>query len=625
MYSPRHVTSLWRIGHSLPAALQVQQQSCSPAGLLKCLYWTQSSLQAGAELREGGHRIESPIGTIKSHGVEDSFTNAMKNQQRTVFNVITVQRESQELRKAIQQTKDPLSALELTLKNLNVNSATVCLQQILMLCIATEEADISQVCDEILIDSRFLNLSNYIHRKVEHLSFGELLNCFRSIIMLTPKDIYLCESLGTQILFSLRKMPMSLVVKILEILKTHRETDLRQKLYHETLATVDKRWVELSNPKELLKLMYMYSGNENSFYGKLEERALDLTEKMSPKSLYRVLYLLSKRRSRNTPLIRSVVYHLNKAKLELDVVHLRNILYACSTLNVYDQDLLTKLMSDIKSKVSQTENHLIATSVLMSCSTLRWRDTDVLKVIFSSLEKQFDQLSKEDCTLIITTLARLNIDQTLYAEFLKHILEKLVDASLKENDPASWLDVVWSLGILSGVDEQRLSSVLDPKFVDALPAIFEKDTHRLLASHVKVLNLEAVANLDIHDYTGPHLPTEWHSTATPSYTRAHRNLAESIVLALSNMAPVGKYLKTDVVSKYGYFIDAELYVNQKGSPVPYEDGTANPAEHKRIAIKVLDFYDMTLPKPAPLVIMVPYHEWTLLPTVVKKVQYLRRG
>lgn len=43
-----------------------------------------------------------------------------------------------------------------------------------------------------------------------------------------------------------------------------------------------------------------------------------------------------------------------------------------------------------------------------------------------------------------------------------------------------------------------------------------------------------------------------------SYNRAHRNFAEAIVLALSNMAPLGKYLKTDVVSKYGYFIGKSL-------------------------------------------------------------------
>jgi hypothetical protein len=54
----------------------------------------------------------------------------------------------------------------------------------------------------------------------------------------------------------LRRLPMPMLIQVLQMHIEHQETTLRQSVLQQCLSTLERRWVELSNPKDIVLLMY---------------------------------------------------------------------------------------------------------------------------------------------------------------------------------------------------------------------------------------------------------------------------------------------------------------------------------------------------------------------------------
>lgn len=224
---------------------------------------------------------------------------------------------------------------------------------------------------------------------------------------------------------------------------------------------------------------------------RLEDRALDIVETANPKELYRIFYLLSRQRHRNTPLIRAVVYHLNKTSVSsLSAVQLTNLVYALCTLNVYDVPILSKVCAELSNKEADLTPKL-AMSLMTSFSRLRWRESNVMQLLLNIIDGKsnlsqeedvrdsgsvtsqesspLDSLDTSDKVGLILSLATLNVHTAQSKDMVEKVVRSPDVQALRQSSPLLWLDVVWSLSVLQMLDATSAASVLDEGFWGNLP------------------------------------------------------------------------------------------------------------------------------------------------------------
>ena len=224
---------------------------------------------------------------------------------------------------------------------------------------------------------------------------------------------------------------------------------------------------------------------------RLEDRALDIVETANPKELYRIFYLLSRQRHRNTPLIRAVVYHLNKTSVSsLLAVQLTNLVYALCTLNVYDVPILSKVCAELSNKEADLTPKL-AMSLMTSFSRLRWRESNVMQLLLNIIDGKsnlsqeedvrdsgsvtsqesspLDSLDTSDKVGLILSLATLNVHTAQSRDMVEKVVRSPDVQALRQSSPLLWLDVVWSLSVLQMLDATSVASVLDEGFWGNLP------------------------------------------------------------------------------------------------------------------------------------------------------------
>ena len=313
---------------------------------------------------------------------------------------------------------------------------------------------------KVLEDKKFEEMTMVLHKKATDLEPFLLVSVLGRLLELQAEDGFVIQSLETQAQWLMTRMPVSQLIRLLEIHTGHQETDLRKKIYSQALMITEKRWVEISNGRDIIKLMYLFDGNAK-FIGKLEEKAMDLCENMSAKELFRILVLMSKSKHRNTPLLRAIVYHLNRQRLSLNPGQLMNLLFACNTLQLYDQNLLEKICLDLQAHIPKVDNSKVMTSILHSLASLRWKTPEQLDAIVENLIARIDSVSSEELATVVISSARLSHCPIALRDSQDKVLGKL--NGVKDNSRL-WLDVVWSLCVLQLASPVTVASVLDPEF-----------------------------------------------------------------------------------------------------------------------------------------------------------------
>ncbi|PVD37322.1 hypothetical protein C0Q70_04321 [Pomacea canaliculata] len=347
---------------------------------------------------------------------------------------------------------------------------------------------------------------------------------------------------------------------------------------------------------------------------RLEERALDLVEQASVKELYRILYILSRHRHRNMSLIRAVSYHLNKSDLsDLSAVQLSNLLYACAVLKVFDTPLLEKTSLALQTKQRELTPKL-AQSVLTSMSLLRWGHSQTVQYMVDQLNcrnwssalfhsddecvsKTKDiplslSLGRADRVAIVMSLANLNKNNPMCCELVHKVIATPDVSELQKSSPFLWLDVVWSLAVLKLLNANLAASVLTEDFWGSLPV---SDSFQSIVNFTKINNINIAAKYEIQGYTGPYLPDTFCPSDAKLLLRSERKAAEKVISALLHMAPRDSYAILDATVEGGYVIDAEFFVDDSGEPQPLTKVGKSSSLLHRVALKVLDFPDLTLP------------------------------
>ena len=406
----------------------------------------------------------------KADGLNHRISHTVANNQRPSSNSANspvLQPQHPNFAQIMAELKSPEAVLDIMQNRpFTLENSSLAVRRMLYLCTDQSSTVTAIECEQLLKDARFLRLSDVLHKAVPSLNVSMLLDLVRGLLQVAAQDSYLMTSLETQLRWMMRKMSVSQLLRVVEIHQNRLTTDLRRDIYNEAMLTIERRWVEIANTKDVITLMYIVGDKSTKFMSKLEDKALDLCEGMNAKDLYRVLYIMSRHQRRNTPLLRAVTYHLNKGFLNLNTVQLSNLIYACANLNIFNSTLLENISNALLLTPVTAESIHLVPAFLQSLSTLRWRHTGVLDGLTETLLANVSMVKTSDVLSLLLTCASLDYLPPVLARELPVLLKMVEDS--KMTDPRSWLDVVWCCAVLNNCDSNMAASVLGSDFLDLL-------------------------------------------------------------------------------------------------------------------------------------------------------------
>ncbi|CAH1776018.1 unnamed protein product [Owenia fusiformis] len=551
-----------------------------------------------------------------------------------------------ESHRRITQAKDVSSLVTPALSNLSVPVITLFLQKLAELNSVNEFK--IQVGRYLTNDPYFVEIKKVLHSKAIHMETVDLLRNLESLLALVESEDFIIESLETQVTFVMKNMPMRHLLKVLTMYELKEKNSRQKKLNADAISWLDKRWLDISNPKDIVSFMYFaqrqFNGNStgSDIYEKLELRALDLIERMSSLDLYRVLYQQAKSGRRNASLKRSIVYHLNNNTLPLSDVQIMNLLYSCCRLSIYDETLLDKISE--KLLYTDISTSKVRTSIIVSLGLLKWRHVELLELLGKQIS--MPEGTANEIAAMIVTCGAVNYMPSAVDDNLGSLLNRV--EHIRHEQPKLWLDVVWSLCVLEKANAITASTVLDKEFHALLQ---EHDVVKLMTIQSKLKDVNNCAMGELTDYEGPYLKDNNNINNSHSQSKARpSNLALFVLSDLRHIVPSEKYFNWNTSSSRGYHIDIELIVDSEGRPLKLEDhessiqGDQDQAMQEgqnvfRLAVKVLDFSDMTLKVVVPnglnalsirqltnegyTMVEVPFFEYSKLTTTLSRVQYLQ--
>ena len=303
-----------------------------------------------------------------------------------------------------------------------------------------------------------------LHEMVESQTPSVLLRVITGFESLPGVDDFVKQVIMSRFEKSMRHLSVSQLLRVMQ----QQSFDLS--VHERAMNLLQQRWVEIKSGRDVVTLMYVVSDESQQFLDRLEDRALNLCDTWTVKELYRAVYCLARRRRRNTPLLRALMYYLDRQELDLSPVHLSNLAYAMGVLNVHDQGVMEKLVKAVcKVANDRTLPHNVVrhmlSSVVQSLGILRWFDQQFIDLAV----ERFKQLNVDasDWARLLHTLAAVNylpsqVGKIGIAEMMKWI------SSLSESSPVLWLDAVWSCCVLDSLTDELAASVLSPEFISTL-------------------------------------------------------------------------------------------------------------------------------------------------------------
>ena len=329
----------------------------------------------------------------------------------------------------------------------------------------------------LLSDPKFTELSNILHNRITFLDEQQLLHCLKVMFKLTNDDLFLTNSLEWQVRWFLKRCSVEFLYEVILLHNKNQITPLRKSVLDDASKMLEQRWPDSANPHLLVSLFYHFNGTSGKFKEKLEAKAIELSETMSGKDLYKILYIHAKQKRRNTPLIRTLTYHLNKQTLHLNFTQWCNLAYAIATLNVHDTNLLDKITDGIlnmfpdasTTKMNSFEANLL--SLMQSLSGLKWRHTELLDQLCDFISVH--RTESPSCVLsLMRTAAILNYMPKGASDIFEECTLDI--RRLKEEKPEEWLDIVWCSLVLDRCSTDLASSVMNEDFLQQLLGIISQ-------------------------------------------------------------------------------------------------------------------------------------------------------
>ncbi|KAJ9598378.1 hypothetical protein L9F63_010900 [Diploptera punctata] len=393
-----------------------------------------------------------------------------------------------------------------------------------------------------------------------------------------------------------------------------------------------------------------------------DDEAAKLVAGISMQQMVKIMSTLGQKQRRSTPLLRSLAFNLARQTDKLNIKECADLLYAMAVLNFPDELLLEKICGDLCECVASNQKPAVIGSVLTSLGLLKYKNTETLDILSDWVADHIDVCRPQDLTSLLLTLASVSHvphnAESLFNVILPHISSKDVP------HPAAWLDIVWSLVVLDKASSKHIASVLDSEFHNKLITNNGENNGISIASKLKLLNINAAAQLILPGYKGAVLSPDCDVRNVPlTRSRDKQLLVASIMDSFSNLLPSATYLQTNINTGMGFLLDGECKLDSKFNPLPVVEEVSkartgdvekkyisttdtkqavklsrSAAKGIRIGIMALDYKDMCRGSPEPngvitlsarllektgyKILCIPYTEYNPREKLVQRVKYL---
>ncbi|XP_065795378.1 FAST kinase domain-containing protein 4 [Muntiacus reevesi] len=498
----------------------------------------------------------------------------------------------------------------------------------------------------LIQDARFWQLLHLVNSQITVIWHGTLVKLLRSLYALglpaTSKEL---RSVEQEVRWRMRRLKYKHLAFLAESSATYMQEQGSRELLAELLVHLERRWAEIEDKRTVVAMMMKTGHLSESLMNRLEDKCLELVEQFGPEELRKVLVTLAAQNRRSVPLLRAISYHLVQKPFPLTKSILLDLAYAYGKLSFHQTQVFQRLAADLLPHTPSMTSSEVARCT-KSFAFLKWLNLPLFEAFVQHVLDRAQSITLPHLCNMLLAFARVNFHPEREDPFFSLVHEKL-GSELVGLEPALQVDVVWALCVLQQVREAELQAVLRPEFhAQFLGGKSPKDQ----STFQKLLHINATAQLEHPEYTGPLLPT---SALVPSpsaleqkMTPLQKELQETLK-GLLGSADKGSFM---VATQYGWVLDAEVLLDTESQLLPLRDFVAPhlapssgsrplPPGAKRLAFLRWEFPNFNsrskdllgrfvlarrhLLAAGFLLVDVPYYEWMELKSEWQKSAYLK--
>ncbi|XP_072505548.1 FAST kinase domain-containing protein 4 isoform X2 [Notamacropus eugenii] len=504
-------------------------------------------------------------------------------------------------------------------------------------------ADKHQDRDSLTKDARVQKLFRTVDSQVSSVWHGTLMNLLRSFYTLQlPEDFKPLRSVEQEVRWRLRRVKYKNLAFLAETSIPYMQERASKELLTELLMHLERRWTEIDDCRTVVTLMTKAGHLSDALMDRLEDKFLELAEQFGPEDLRKVMLTLASQNRRSVPLLRAISYHLAQKPFTLTRGMLIDFAYAYGKLNFHQTQIFQKLAAELLPQVSSMTPSEI-TQCSKSFAFLKWLNLPLFEAFAQHVLNKADSFTPLQLGNVIVAFARLNFHPEQEEQFFSLVHKKL-EPELAKWNPTLCVDVVWSLCILQQAQKAQLREVLRQDFSSQF---LDGKTFQNQNTCQKLIHINATAQLEHPEYTGPFLPA---LAAQPTTSRKMTPMQKDVQDILKGWLGSADKARFGETTQYGWELDAELVLDVDNQPLPMKDFVAPhvaqptgtqplPPGAKRLVFLRWEFPNFIsrskdllgrfvmarrhLQAAGLLVVDVPYYEWLELKSEWQKGAYLK--
>ncbi|KAH6931724.1 hypothetical protein HPB50_027316 [Hyalomma asiaticum] len=448
----------------------------------------------------------------------------------------------------------------------------------------------------------------------------------RKLLTSPQQDPRVMECFAHSVLWRSRRMDLPNLCTTLGIHVKHQAqkgSEMEQRVVEHLRTVLRERLSEAQSVKDIVWLLETAElmgavEDRRKFVLEVQERALQLVGSLPHSDVRLLVRTLARLKLRPTPLLQAAAFYLSKGPKDASPKEIVSLFHAFHSLSFPEPSVLLQLSGAFVEQLSDNTKPSLVAACFTGVGQLSWRHPELLESCSGWMVTHRACCRPADFTSCLLALARLQYIPECSDQLFPILLEELSQDQFTTM-PAVWLDIVWSLAALGKVQQIHLDSVLQRHFYTPLLA-HHSDESLIVAKRNAVEFTEMVESIVEQNHKVPDAGA----------------LQRSVREALTQLAPLGRYLSQSPSLPYGLTADGELVVDKNAQPVPL-DSKPEP-DHHRVALVVLDYKDLTLHSQVPTginalrmrllkllgykVLQVPYTEYDDKKPALQRVRYL---
>ncbi|XP_005642255.1 FAST kinase domain-containing protein 4 [Canis lupus familiaris] len=496
----------------------------------------------------------------------------------------------------------------------------------------------------LLQDAHFQQLLQLVNSQITSVWHGILVKLLRSLYALAlPGACKELQSVEQEVRWRLRRLKYRHLVFLAESSATYMQERDSQELLAELLVHLERRWAEIEDCRMVVSMMAKIGHLSEPLMNRLEDKCLELVEQFGPDELRKVLLTLATQNRRSVPLLRAISYHLVQKPFPLTKGILLDLAYAYGKLGFQQTQVFQRLASDLLPRAPSLTSSEVARCT-KSFALLKWVNGPLFEAFVQHILDRAQTITGLHLCNMLLAFAHLNFHPEQEDQFFCLVREKL-GSMLSGLPPALQVDVVWALCVLQQVQEAELRAVLCPELHTQF---LGGGSPKHQSTFQKLLHINATAQLEYPEYTGPLLPA---SAVVPRLSALDRKvtpLQKELQDTLRGL--LGSKGSFMVPTQYGWVLDAEVVLDPDSQFLPPRDFVAPhlappsgsqplPPGAKRLAFLRWEFPNYSsrsrdllgrfvlarrhVLAAGFLVVDVPYYEWLELKSEWQKGAYLK--